>query len=182
MRIIILIFLVIFFFGCATTHIGPSDAPEPKEPLRPFSSFNNIYQKELTVSPQYSDAASTAAFAKVSENFDKEIETIFPNVNKYINLSDHDNKDEVLIIEPCIKKIKFVRGAKRVFFGPLAGSSAIVMEVKFIDGYGDIIASPKFYQRAQAMGGAYSFGVTDNTMLFRIAQEVSAYIREYYEK
>ena len=46
---------------------------------------------------------------------------------------------------------------------------------------GDTIAYPEFYQRAAAMGGAYTVGVTDNLMLVRIANLLVEYLKSNYE-
>jgi len=181
MKKLLMLFLV-FFAGCATTHIGPEDAPLPKPPTKPFSSFSNVYLKDVEVSENYISVSGTsAALVKIDENFKKEINDIFSNVQEYRKLNtDIQHGEDYIIIEPYVEKIKFVSGGKRVMFGAFAGSSAVVLKVTFIDLNGNIIASPKFYQRAQAMGGAFSYGTTDNTMLFRIAQEASEYIRRYY--
>lgn len=182
MKKLFIFIILLFFAGCATTHIGPEDAPQPKPPKKHFSYFSNVYLKNVEVSKHYSAVSGTsAALIKIDENFKKEINEIFSNVQEYRKLNtDIQHGENDIIIEPYVEKIKFVSGGKRFMFGAFAGSSAVVLKVTFVDGNGNIIASPKFYQRAQAMGGGFSYGATDNTMLFRIAQEASAYIRKYY--
>ena len=56
------------------------------------------------------------------------------------------------------------------------------MKVRIYDSEsGDTIAYPEFYQRAAAMGGAYTVGVTDNLMLVRIANLLVEYLKSNYE-
>ncbi len=183
---ILLLFAIFVISGCATRHIGPSDAPPTTSPIKPFSSFTNVYLKTTDISESYRFATGAqAAIIKIDENMVKEMHDVFRNVQSYDTMEtrkySHDQKaEDVLIIKPFIEKIKFVSGERRVLFGAFAGSSAVVLRVDFIDGNKNVVSSPKFYQRAQAMGGGFSFGTTDNTMLFRIAKEASAYVRNHY--
>jgi len=45
---------------------------------------------------------------------------------------------------------------------------------------GKVIAEPVFYQRASAMGAAYSFGATDRDMLNRISDLIVSYANRNY--
>lgn len=75
-----------------------------------------------------------------------------------------------------------VRNQERFWAGAFAGSSAVVMQVNFKDAEtGNTIAAPTFYQHASAMGGAFSIGGTDNTMLYRIAEIINDYVMRNYE-
>jgi hypothetical protein len=50
------------------------------------------------------------------------------------------------------------------------------MQVTYRDlGSGEIVANPEFYEQANAWGGAWSFGTTDNLMLSRAAQDIVNY-------
>jgi hypothetical protein len=90
---------------------------------------------------------------------------------------NHNLDGRVLDVEPHILQLKFVSGGARFFAGALAGSSAVLMRVKFVDAHtGQVVADPEFYQRAAAYGGAWSIGGTDNGMLARIATVVQEYL------
>ena len=79
--------------------------------------------------------------------------------------------------------MKFVGSGTRVLAGALAGSSAVVMKVNiYAKQSGDSIGHPEFYQRAAAMGGTYSLGVTDNLMLTRIADLFTGYLKGNYDR
>lgn len=47
---------------------------------------------------------------------------------------------------------------------------------------GKTIATPEFYARAAAMGGAWTFGTTDNLMLTRIAARLTDYLKANYDR
>ena len=81
-------------------------------------------------------------------------------------------------MQPSIEELKFVSGGNRAWAGAFAGSSAVRMRVRFSDkATGAVVAEPEFYQRAAAMGGAYTFGGSDNAMLVRIASVIEEYAR-----
>lgn len=94
---------------------------------------------------------------------------------------NHSQSSRTLVVELQIEELKFVGGGARFFAGALAGSSAVVMRMKLTDKQtGRVIADPEFYQRAAAMGGAWSFGGTDHGMLARIATVAQEYLQRNY--
>jgi hypothetical protein len=89
----------------------------------------------------------------------------------------------VLVIEPMIEHIKFIGGGARFWVGPLAGSSAVIMKVKYIDKEsGKLVSEPEFFQRAAAWSGAFTVGGQDNAMLARIVTLVADYTKRNYEE
>jgi len=87
-----------------------------------------------------------------------------------------------LKIEPLIRHVKFVSGKARFWGGAFAGGTAVLMTVKLSDAAtGEVIAEPEFYQHANAMGAAYSFGGTDKAMLGRTAELMANYLKANYE-
>jgi hypothetical protein len=67
--------------------------------------------------------------------------------------------------------------------GPMAGSSAIVLRVSFVEKENHrLIADPEFFARAEAWVGAWSIGATDNVMLIRIANSVAVYVLNNYDR
>lgn len=163
----------VLILGACVTHIEPSvrSNPPPAEPLAHFTHF------EL-MPLQASDAAKTekAALAKIETNLQEKI----PALTK---AWEHPGANaRTLKIEPYIAQLKFVDGGTRFFAGAFAGSSAVVMKLKLTDtASNQIVAEPEFFQRAAAMGGAWSIGGTDNGMLQRIATVAEEYLRRNYD-
>ena len=163
--------------GCATTYIKPDAVsnPPPKERLSNFEHFE--IEPVLMEAPYAGQEANEKALKKIQENLDTRLEPLLTSWNA----KSTDTAGRTLQIKPRIQDIKFVNATSRVWGGAFAGSSAVIIKVRFIDkASGDVIAEPEFYQRAAAMGGAYSFGATDNNMLVRIAELVSDYIEKNY--
>jgi hypothetical protein len=85
-----------------------------------------------------------------------------------------------LVIEPIVEQLEFKHGAKRVLLGPLAGSSGVLMRLKITDAKGAVVATPEFFQRADAWAAGWVLGVHDNLMLTRVANLASQYIVSNY--
>ena len=95
---------------------------------------------------------------------------------KVVDKSTGKPETRTLVIRPPIKEIKFIGGAARFWVGPMAGSSAVLMEVSFVDKEtGDVIAAPQFYRVANAWGGGMSMGGADNMMLSQVVQDIVIY-------
>jgi hypothetical protein len=88
-----------------------------------------------------------------------------------------------LKIEPKMAHVRFISGGKRFFGGGFAGNSWVYVTVRLSDAQtGEIVGEPGFYQKANALGAAWTFGVTDKTMLIRISSMLRAYLQQNYEK
>ncbi len=164
------------FLAACATQIKPSATSNPP-PLEKFSAYDRFELKRVELSPTYaSNGANTKAAAKIQEYFDARVKTVVDEWN-----GKRSGNAATLVIEPRIEHIKFIGVGARIWAGPLAGSSAVVMKVRYIDKQsGKVIAEPEFYQRAAAMSGAATFGGQDNAMLARITTLVADYNRRNY--
>lgn len=155
--------------GCATNIARPSQAPRPAK--EKFGNFENVILKDVSIAPAYaSSGANKKAAKKINELLKQRMNVILPNINS-------GKKDgRTLVIDPQIKEIKFIGGAARFCVGALAGSSAVLMEVTYLDQEtGTVLARPEFYSQAAAMAGNWSVGATDNLMLDRIVNRIGDY-------
>lgn len=156
--------------GCATrVKASATDNPAPAEA---FSAFGRIEVKPAIFAQGYK--GNLAGVAKINENITKDLAESLKKWN-----AGPDN-GRVLTIEPIVEEMQFQSGVKRVFLGPLAGSSGVRMRVIIRDNKGTVIANPEFFQRASAMAAGFMFGVHDNLMLTRIANLTSSYVKANY--
>ncbi len=167
--LLLLVVATVVLSGCVT-NIKPTVTtnPPPTKPLKAFANFE--------VRPMTADATvkEPEARVKIQQNLDQKLGALVAEWNR--------GEGATLVIEPRVRELKFVGGAGRFWGGSLAGSSAVRMTVTLTDkASGQVIAEPEFFQRAAAMGGAYSFGGTDNAMLVRISSVVDEYLRRNYE-
>jgi hypothetical protein len=158
---------------CAcVTNIHPDVVGNPP-PAEPFSHFQHFMLEPIKVSDEA--AHEKSALGKISIYMRQRVGT---------TLAGWENRNQngrVLDVEPHIVQLKYVSTGARIFAGDFAGSSAVLMRVKFIDAQtGRVIAEPEFYQRAAAEGGTWSFGGTDKGMLARIATVAQQYLDRNY--
>ena len=158
--------------GCATKiKASTSHNPAPSEA---FSSYGRIVVKPVAFAPGY--RGDPGALAKFAGNLDK---NLGESVQQWNRARDNGR---TLTIEPIVEEMSFKSTTKRVFLGPLAGSSGVLMRVTFRDQAGKVIATPEFFQRASAMSGGFTLGVQDNLMLTRVSKLASDYIIANYSK
>lgn len=165
--------------GCATTVRTPTETvnPPPSAALSTFSSFElkQINVRETCEKQSGGDVALAAIQTR--------LDTGLGDLVKKWNGQKNTSTPRKLIIEPICVDIKLIGTAKRIFTGALSGSSAVVMRVRYSDAStGKVIAEPVFYQRASAMGAAYSFGATDRDMLNRISALIVDYTSGNYQQ
>lgn len=159
--------------ACAT-HISPRDADisASKEPL---GTFRYYAIKPVTVTD------GKKVHGKWIAAIERNLEQCMPLVFKDIQPFDEAAvavQPRALVIEPLIVDLKGVSVAKRIFLGPFPGSSAALVQVKFIDQDSRaVIADPTFFSKGNAWGGAFTFGTTDALMLTRMANEICDYSR-----
>lgn len=161
---------LILLSGCVTK-IRPtvSSNPPPSSALNAYATF------EVRTLTADAGVKEPEAMVKIRQNLEQKMSVLVSEWNR--------GTGKILIIEPRVRELKFVGGGARFFAGSLAGSSAVRMSVKLTDkATGEVVAEPEFYQRAAAMGGAYSVGGTDNAMLVRITSVVNEYLRRNYEQ
>lgn len=156
--------------GCAT-RVKASTTSNPA-PTEAFSAFGRIEVKPAVFAEGYK--GNLAGVAKINENINKDLAESLKKWN-----SGPDN-GRVLTIEPIVEEMQFQSGVKRVFLGPLAGSSGVRMRVIIRDNKGNEIARPEFFQRASAMAAGFMLGVHDNLMLTRVANLISSYVKANY--
>jgi len=166
---------VLLLQGCATHMTRPAGPPQP--PQVKFGTFPNVEVQPVVMAPDYSDQkANIKAAKKIDENIVVQMKSIFPQMN-----SATKKPGKTLVVKPLIKEIKFISGNARFWVGPFAGSSAVLMEVSYIDkDTGTVIASPEFFTSSSAMGGGFSIGASDNVMLTRTAVQIGDYTRANY--
>lgn len=162
--------------GC-TTNIHPTLTENPP-PAQKFSDFQCFELLELAAGSEQVEKQK-AALGKIQENID---DTLQPELDSWNKMTCSGGQgDKTLVIEPSISELKFIGAGKRVWVGSFAGSSAVLMHVRFSDKEsGSLIATAEFYSKSSAMAGAYSFGGNDNAMLIRIAKVFSAYVVNNY--
>lgn len=170
----------LFIVSCATTYIKPTTVQNPA-PTEKFAAFGRFEIERVSLSSTYSGQdANLRASAKIQEHFNERVSPIIDGWNR---ATPQGQQARIMVIEPRIEHIKFIGGGARFWVGPLAGSSAVIMKVKYIDkSSGKLLAEPEFFQRAAAWSGAFTVGGQDNAMLARIVTLVADYTSRNYQE
>ena len=164
----------ILLSGCATNIAKPTASPRPT--TERLGSFESVLYEEVTLAPRFASAPpNQRAARKINEELITGLQNVFPGM-RIVEGAKSPTADKSLAIRPEIKEIKFIGGAARFWVGPMAGSSAVLMQVKFVDlASGNVLAAPEFYRAASAWGGGMSMGASDNMMLTAIVQDIITY-------
>jgi len=165
---------LIFLSGCATQIHGPDQPPLATKRLTQYTQFE---MTPVSIEAEYAGGrANQRALRKIEDNMFVEHGKVFPGIKRIARDETLTPRPGVLRIEPHIDAIKFVSGASRFFWGAWAGSSAVRVIVQYRDmGTGKIVDEPLFYSKANAYGGGWSMGATDNIMLLRVTQDIAKY-------
>lgn len=165
--------------GCVT-HITTTVTTNPP-PAEKFSAFSQFELKPVRLAPGYAgQEANERALVKIQENVSLKMDAALA---RWTARPKDVATARTLLIEPTVTEIKFINGSARFWAGAMAGSSAVILQASIVDKEtGKVIASPMFYARAAAMGGAYTFGATDNLMLARIADRLTDFLIANYDE
>lgn len=158
--------------GCSTTVKKPTVEQNPP-PAEAFSRFDRFELKPInTVEGCDKQHGADVALRAIQERMTDLLGGVIASWNK----RSAPAGSRKLIVEPICSDAKLVGTNARLWGGAFAGSSAIVLRVRYVDAAtGKTIAEPVFYQRAGAMGAAWSLGATDRDMLRRIVSLITDY-------
>lgn len=163
--------------GCVT-HIQTNVVENPP-PAEKLSDFTRFVLKNVTLPPAYAGMkANQKSLAKIQQNVSFKM---LPVLQKWRAAVPANAPARTLVIEPAVTQIKFINATARFWAGPIAGSSAVILKARLYDQETNrTIAEPIFYARAEAWGGAFSMGTTDNLMLTRVARRLTNYLIANY--
>jgi hypothetical protein len=119
---------------------------------RALNTFGKFEVARVAAAP---GVVRKAAMVKIQQNVDQKVSPLVSGWS--------DSDADTLLIEPIVQELKFAVAPVASSRGSLAGSSAVRHDPCASPTRRRARSSPSrsFYQRAQAMGGAYSFGGTD---------------------
>jgi hypothetical protein len=164
--------------GKVVDYIEPKQAANPA-PAHALHDYQRFEVRPITMDAPYAGQdANEEAKKSIQANFDERLNPVLAEWNaKPAGTSPH-----TLLLEPHIEHVKFISGGRRFWGGAFAGGSAVLITMKITDETtGEVVAEPEFYQHANKMAGAWSFGATDKAMLIRVAGMMVNYLRNNYD-
>jgi hypothetical protein len=150
--------------------------PPPSTALQAFDRFE-LAPFDMGA-PYAGQDPNEEAKRRLQTNLD---ERLPPVLTEWNAKTPQNTPPRVLKIEPTIRHVKFISGKARFWAGAFAGGTAVLVTVKLSDAAsGEVIAEPEFYQHANAMGAAWSYGATDKAMLIRTTDLITDYVKANY--
>jgi hypothetical protein len=168
--------LALALLSCSVSALAQLTNPPPAKPLSAYGSY------ELLPAVLDSEEAAERGKEKVSQQLREHLDALVTPIVADWNKKSPAEGAPRLVIAPRIDIIKKVSGHTRLLAGGFAGDSYVTMHVRFVEQPGDVvIAEPRFYQRASAISGAWTFGGQDKDMLRRVAQLIADYLKANYD-
>ena len=163
--------------GSVVSYVEPKNQSNPP-PAMPLGAFQRFEITPIAMDAPYAgQSGNEAAKRSIQANLDLRAQPVLAGWNA----KPAGAEAKTLKIEPTIRHIRFISGGARFWGGAMAGGSAVLMTVKLTDAStGQVIAEPEFYQHANKMGAAWSFGATDKAMLVRVAAMITDYLQKNY--
>jgi hypothetical protein len=153
--------------GCVTD-IHPPDHPNVPSKA-PFEQYTNIVVLPIAVLHSDGDSGDQRAIEGMQNGFSVCIKASLPTSHpEATKLSTYP--PSTLLVEPIIEDMTKKTIGERLMWGPLAGSSAALMQVKFTDlSNDDLLAAPTFYAKRG------SWQLTDNELMWEVVKQACAY-------
>lgn len=160
-----------------------TDIQPRNETIKPskerFGTFGSVVMRPLAVEHTEGDSGDLAAVRRIDDQLRACMKRVFPNLGDASNASTGGAR--TLLIEPSIPDLKKVNSSERVLLGPIMGSSAVLLKVRFTNtAANDVLAEPMFYAKTNAWSGAFTAGAMDNKMLTRIVNNACDYSRQNF--
>lgn len=162
--------------GCATD-IRPQDHTIEPTPVR-LGSFDSYVLQPLAVHYTAGDRADQAAVAQIETGLRGCLRGVLRALREEPEADGAAGRR--LVVEPIVVDLKKVSAAERRWAGPLAGSSAVLLQLRLADaGSGETLAAPMFHARGDAWRGSFApFAASDEAMLNDVVDEACRYARD----
>ena len=145
-------------------------------PSEMFSAFGQFEFEPIQLASELqSDQKKQTSASEASKLISDRINLLFSQWQQ------QNNSSRSLLIESTFTEYKIVSGGARFWAGAFAGDSAVRIDVNIKDKVtGNTLATPFFYQRANALGAAWTFGSHDKSIPQRLAVLVEKYLNDNY--
>ena len=173
----VLLLAAVPFVGAAEFKKPAEDAKNPA-PTVALNTYQRFEMSPIAMDAPYAgQKGNEVAREYLQANLDERVGAVL----KAWNEKPAGDAPLTLKIEPKMTHVRFISGGKRFFAGGFAGKSWVYVTAKLTDAQtGAVVGEPGFYQQASALGAAWTFGTTDKTMLIRISNMVTEYLRSNY--
>jgi hypothetical protein len=146
-----------------------------------FGEFKQVELKGTTLAAKHAQHKGNQESAlRIDDLLSAQLKTQFPNLKQIAATVEFSKPAErTLQVAPQIVEIRLISVGSRVWAGPMAGGSHLLVKVTFKDSHtSEIIADPQFFVSSDAWAGAGTIGAMDNQIRDRVVQEIAAYVNQ----
>ena len=148
--------------------------PAPSKPFNAFSQFE-LLPFELSEAVQ-ADASKVEVSKQLEDKLRARLEPLLVEWNKNAQANGPE-----IVIQPRIASLRVVSSGARFWAGALVGDSFIDLDLVISErDSGNLIVQQRINRNANAMGGAWSIGATDKSLLDYIVDIAYQYLDENY--
>lgn len=173
---------LVLFSACATRQRAPIPLPQAIQagrqlaPVNPHISIASFSSYEVLPLSAEGRAVNPVAAHKFRTQL---IQRLDPLLGSW-NAGGRELGDgETLQIHITLDELRFISGLKRFWIGPIAGQSYATAHVDLVNKTtGKKLATAQFTDISGAWAGSITVGAKDNAMIYRLADQIAAYLGE----
>lgn len=177
---------VVFFAGCSASParlaaVAKQEASGLGTPSQPLSAFSTFELRPMKSSEGTAKRRGEIRLARQLE--DKLHARLVPLIEQWKGGASGPRTAGTLVIQPELRTLHIVSGARRQWRGASSGDSLIDLDLTLIDGTtGTTIANPRISRTANAVGGTWTKGRTDRNLMDYVVEIAYQYLVDNYKK
>lgn len=159
--------------------VAAGDASRLAAPSRPLSTFSRFELAPMTFSQPITAEEDKMREAREFEiAYNLRIRGLLDQWNTNVQAGAHDT----LVVKTDLVGLRIISGAARFWAGAFAGDSFLDLDLKLMNKHtGEQISGVRVHKNADAMGGAWSVGQTDQNLDQYVVEIVRTYLSNNYQ-
>lgn len=160
--------------------VATAEASRLAAPSQPLSSFSRFELAPMTFSPEILNEEGKMREAR---EFEIAYRTRIRGLLDQWNTNVQGGARDTLVVEADLVRLRIISGGARFWAGAFAGDSFLDLNLRLVNKYtGERISNIRVYKDADAMGGAWSIGQTDQNLDLYVIEIIHTYLSENYQQ
>lgn len=183
MRYLTIISIAALLIACApdpanVKNVAATESSRLAAPSQPLSSFSRFELAPMTFSqPIRAEEGKMREAREFESAYNIRVRGLLDEWNTNVQTGARDT----LVIETDLVGLRIISGAARFWAGAFAGDSFLDLDLKLVNkNTGEQISSVRIRKDADAFGGAWSVGQTDQNLDQYVIEIVLSYLQRNY--
>lgn len=184
MRFLTIIWVVALTTACApdpakVENVATAEASRLRAPSQPLSSFSRFELEPMTFSqPIMAEEGKMREAREFEIAYNLRIRGLLDKWNTNVQSGARDT----LVVRTELVGLRIISGAARFWAGAFAGDSFLDLDLILVNKHtGEEISNVRVRKNADAMGGAWSVGQTDQNLDQYVIEIVRTYLSNSYQ-